>query len=486
MNGYTQDDYLYRRLGPWPQPSPDHPHGKAPAVVHIPKEEQRRWNRKIGARYVRTLLTCWPRAAWQAVRRPHYDALDHEAFEKVMLEGIYTRFLVHTLDPIDEERFAALLAEAGPDTRFHKMDFTPIGDVKPLPGMFVAATVVLVRRDGDGPMRIVGVHINGMVLRPSDPAFELAKYFVLQGAAYGILFTVHPNLHFPFDTVNAITKSAVPVKHPMFQLLEPHLAFQLALNNAVLNEPASVIAENPRVPYAPFTARATDGMMAFFVAGYHGIVGNSAYPPYDYVERPHQTEGSYNAFLDAYYPPFLAFARAVCEHIDKHDPIVVDWVTWIRQWIRGFGESPDLPSDPAVPFDIFDHEDRLPAVLAGFMWDVTVAHATDHQVFGHDIGVYRHCLRLRVPPPTRPDQTFDASALVRRRDLFRAHLAEEMFFVPHTVTALLDVAYGFESPELQEAARQFKQALHDVESRQRAAGGPVYMALEAMPASIQY
>ena len=28
-----KEDYLYQRKGPWPQPSPEHPLGEAPAVV---------------------------------------------------------------------------------------------------------------------------------------------------------------------------------------------------------------------------------------------------------------------------------------------------------------------------------------------------------------------------------------------------------------------------------------------------------------------
>jgi hypothetical protein len=486
MTRYTQNDYLYRRLGPWPQPSPDHPHGKAPAVVHIPPSEQRRWNRRIGRRYVIDLLTRWPKAAWLSITRPTYDDLSNEGFEALLTEGIYTRFLCPTLDPIDEERFAPLLAEAGDDTVFFKMDFSPIADVKPLPGMYVAASVVLVRRDGDGPLKVVGIWINDLLLRPSDPAYHRAKYFVMQGAAYGILFTVHPNLHFPFDSVNAITKTAVPVRHPLFRLLEPHLDYQLALNNAVLNMPGTVIAENPKVPYAPFTARATDGLMAFFTAGYAGIEGNSAYPPYDYVERPHRTEGLYSAFLDAYYPPFLAFAKKVCQHIDRGDPIVVDWARYIRQWIPGFGGVRKAERCRDLDFDIFDRPDRLPEVLAGFLWDVTVAHATDHQTFGHDIGVYQHCLRLRVPPPSSPTDTCAQGDLVWRRDLFRAHLAEMMFFIPRTLQSLMTVEYRFEQPELCEAARQFKEDLRAVEASLDAKGIPHYMGLYEFSASIQY
>lgn len=479
-DAYTQDDYLYRRLGPWPQPSPDHPQGKAPAVVHIPKQEQRRWNRRIGARYVRQLLTKWPVALWRAVKKSRYDELDNDAFEELMLQGIYTRFLVDTLDPVDKAAFAPLLATAGPATRWWKMDFTPIGGVKPLEGMYVAPSVVLVRQEGeDGPMSISGIYLiqQQLLLEPTDAAYHLAKYFVMQAAAYGILFTVHPNLHFPFDSINAITKSAVPTSHPLFCLLKPHLSYQLALNNAVLNNQGTVISEHPeRVPYAPFTARASDGMMSFFIAGYEGIPGNSAYPEYDYVERPSRPEGTYLAFLDAYYEPFLTFARAVADHIGVDDPVVSAWGRYIQRWIGGFAAGKDVSKDPAI----------LAEVLAGFMWDVTVAHAADHQVFGVDIGPYKHCLRLRVPPPTAKGATFDPRKLVTRFDLFRAHIAEMLFFVPYNVSTLMHTTYEFRELPLRQAAGQFKEDLRAVEASLAARDIPRFMALDEISASIQY
>jgi len=480
FSDYTQDDFLYRRLGPWPQPSPDHPQGKAPAVVHIPKEEQRRWNRRIGARYVSYLLTKMPQAIWRTLRNRRYDDLSNDAFEELMLNGIYTRFLIPTLDPVDEANFAPLLDDGGPDTRWWKIDFTPMGGVQPLQGMYVAPSVVLVRQEGEeGPMRIVGVYLldQALLLEPTDPAYQLAKYFVMQAAAYGILFTVHPNLHFPFDSVNAITKTALPTSHPIFQLLEPHMAFQLALNNAVLNNPGSVISEHPeRVIYAPFTARASKGMMSFFIAGYAGIPGNSAYPRYDYVERPLKAEGSYAAFLDSYYAPFETFARAVCEQVEPGDELVKAWARHIQYWIPGFAGGKPIFSEP----------DLLPSVLAGFLWDVTVAHATDHQTFGHDIGVYQHCLRLRVPPPTRKDETFDPKDLVRGFDILRAHLAEMMFFVPYNLTTLMNTRYAFTELPLRQAADRFKEELRAVEARLSSEGIPRYMALDEISASIQY
>src|SRR5262249_36767027 len=79
-------------------------------------------------------------------------------------------------------------------------------------------------------------------------AWNLAKIYALQGAAYHMLFVVHPALHFPMDSVNAITKTAVPHIHLLFQLLYPHTAYQLTLDNAVLEGPSLLSMKTRREP----------------------------------------------------------------------------------------------------------------------------------------------------------------------------------------------------------------------------------------------
>ncbi|MBN4050356.1 hypothetical protein JYT28_01220, partial [Desulfobulbus sp. AH-315-M07] len=196
---YTQKDFLYERKGPWPQPSPDHPLGEAPAVLHLPKQEKRDWNSHIGSRYFFTLLTYWPVALRYALKNRTLPAVDDTEFSRLMTTSIYSRLLCPTLDPADRAAFAEFLADADDDTVFYKIDLTPIASVEPYEGMYVAPTVTLVRQDGpDADKRVVAIKINDLVLASSDVnAWNLAKYFVLQGAAYGILFTEHPNTHFP-------------------------------------------------------------------------------------------------------------------------------------------------------------------------------------------------------------------------------------------------------------------------------------------------
>src|SRR5262249_25748665 len=108
---------------------------------------------------------------------------------------------------------------------------------------------------------------------PSGPqeTWNLAKIYALQGAAYHVLFVVHPALHMPLDAVNAITKTVIPQNHPLFQLLYPHLAYQLALDNAVLQGPNSVVNNSPKGTwFDPLMGNAYN-LKLLFAAGYTGL-----------------------------------------------------------------------------------------------------------------------------------------------------------------------------------------------------------------------
>lgn len=474
---YTKADYLYQRMGPWPQPSPGHPQGQAPGVVHIPPAEQRRWQRKIGNRYLFDFLTYWPVALFKAFQQRTYPEISDDRFNTLMTTGINARYLVDTLDPPDREHFAPIL-DASPGDRFLKIDLTPISAVRPYKGMYVGPSVVLVREPtAGGPLAVAALWIGDKLITPADRnAYDLAKYFVLQGAAYGILFTVHPNLHFPFDTINAVTKTALPTKHLLFKLLSPHLDFQLALDNAVLNSPRSIVSNSKSTLYDPFTARADDGLMNFFIAGYAGVPGNSAYPPYTYAMRPKPVYGPYGRFLDAYYKPYFDFAKTVTDRIDRNDPLVLEWARYIAMWIPGF------PNEQQIMVG-----DNLAAAAAGFMWDVTIGHAADHTAYVEGSSIAEKCFRLRVPPPASAQiDPVDRRHLAKPGDLFRGYLAERLFFRPKNVSRLLDVKYDFNDGSLIAASNRFFQDLREVELELRDEGVPLYARIGEAPASIQY
>jgi hypothetical protein len=500
---YSQDDFMFGRKGPWPQPSPSHPLGQAPAVVHLPRSEQLDWDLHIGSRYLRTLFWYSPVAAVKTAEHPCLAEIDDTTFDRLLTTGIYTKFLTPLArfalrDGLQQvlERSPAMKEPPGPDPRdvfadlmhddgasYYVVDLTPIKSVRPYAGMYVAPTLSLVRKDQkNAPGRVLAIYINDLVLQPSDgAAWQLAKYFVLQAAAYGILFTIHPNIHFPYDPINAITVSALPTEHILFKLLSPHLRFSLALDNAVLESPGSVISNYRANPYDPFTARMKDGLSALFNAGYAGIPGNPAYPPYTYAFAPKEFDSDYSTFLSAYYAPFQRFAREVLspKNLSPGDRYATRWANYIHNWIPSFPDGDEI---------WIGH--RLADAVAGFMWDVSVGHASDHGVFTSNILPTQYCFRLRLPPPaSKQIRDFDRRHLSKPIDLFKTFLCTKIFFQPTNVTLLIDTEYAFNAdvePDLIAAQNQFHQDLRDTQARLREEGIPIYMPLEKIARSIQY
>ena len=86
-------------------------------------------------------------------------------------------------------------------------------------------------------------------------AWWLAKYFVLQGAIHRINLVDHIKVHFPGDTINAVTKSVLPRWHLINQLLVPHFRLTLPVNNTVLEGQRSIINRDTWYPWSPVTAR---------------------------------------------------------------------------------------------------------------------------------------------------------------------------------------------------------------------------------------
>jgi hypothetical protein len=87
----------------------------------------------------------------------------------------------------------------------------------------VAPTVSLFSRDASGRLMPLAIRVRDLLLTPEDgEAWELAKYFVLQGAVHELVLVVHPRVHLPMDTVNAISRTALPRTHLLARLLEPH------------------------------------------------------------------------------------------------------------------------------------------------------------------------------------------------------------------------------------------------------------------------
>lgn len=458
-------------------------------VVHVPTDEKVDWTLHIGFRYLASMFWYTPASIVAAFRDKVDAAPTDAAFAKTMTESAYSKFLVPLDGGADEAPFAALVA-ANPGKTLRSIDFTAMDVVKPYDDMYVAGTLTLVRQRSDGSWEVLAIALGDLLLEPKPAqrgAFDLAKIFVLQGAAYAMLFTEHPNLHFPFDSVNAVTKTILPVDHLVHRVLAPHLRFQLPLNNAVLLSPQSVITNFKPTFYAPFTANMNAGLLELFVAGYAGKKGHNGYPPFDFALAPKLVESKYGAFGRAYYEEaFLPFALKIAARVKAtqiaHPDVQTD-ATYIQSWAHFI--APMVPGFPTR--DTILQSDNLAHALATILYTLSLGHALDHKCFSNDVSVEQKYLRVRLPPPgstTAP--AADIGKATSWMDRFRARLAHKIFFEPHVITKLMTVDYELGDDTLNPWITKFRQDLREVEASLPGRGIPVFMKLDETPASIQY
>jgi hypothetical protein len=440
------DRFLYERKGPWPQPSPAHPLTDAAEVLNVPLVETAVWDIAVGLRLAADEYGYAPAAARLALKDMDSPIPTDDEFNNVMLKTAYSRFM-----------------KPGDGNAKWIYDFSAMKLIKPIEGLYCAPVQC---RFGGSPVQCTVISFrNGELYHdvyPSDGlAWNLAKVYALQAAIYHMLFIVHPALHFPMDSVNAITKTAVPQNHPLFQLLYPHTALTLPLDNSVLEGAGSPVNKNVQGTwFDPFMGEGYN-LKLLFGAGYSGLqdpwYGN-AYPAYDFMKPQMGFDSEYGRWLAAYFPVFLEFCTKVATKIladNNKDTYVTRWARYNTTYVRGF------PDEKAIL-----NRDCLAKAMAIFMWDVSVSHAGDHYSIGYNVAPRYKFLRIRnyppisgPPPAAGPTKVSDVAVV---DDLFRAEMAQQLFFRPWGVTSLYQTAYAFTDSGLQQAADDFQTGLGKV------------------------
>jgi hypothetical protein len=473
------DQFLYERKGPWPQPAPAYPMTRPPEVLNIPTPEYVAWWEMIGFRL--SLAYGIEKGILDGTGQAQIDLAlplpTDDEFLRMMTQTVYARYLRNENS-----------------TAYWFSDFTAMELIDPLPQTYCAPVACRFLLEG-AVFSCVSITFlktatrnEALVVRPGDKAWNLAKVYACQGAAYHALFVVHPALHFPMDSVNAITKTAVPQIHPLFQALFPHTTYTLTLDNEVLEGEGSIVNNNPPdTPYDPLTGKGYNLKLLFGV-GYAGYKGLAAYPRYDYMKPWMNAETVYGYCLTQYFKPFLVFARQITSVIPKTDPYVKRWADYCSANVQGF-------PDGAAIFD----GDTLASVIAIYMWDVSVAHGADHYSFAYDIPLTAKFLRIRRPPPANINDGADVQKVgdvANLDDMTRAELANAMFFKVVTLPPnLIDTTYAFKDPVLQQAVTAFHANLTTIDANVRTMM-PTFMPLEpdsnplsfawTIPASIQF
>lgn len=466
-------DFLHGRKGPWPQPCPDHPYDESPGVIHLPLSEWVDWWLRIGARFVFLWPSLTPIYFLKGLLNPGLKEVSDEEFHDFLTNSMMARFITPQLDDLDKKIFAPYMKE---ERKYFIVDLDPVRVVVPFKGIHVSPTKTLLEEIAPLKFKILCTWMDktAEVIEPSDgEAWELSKYFVLQGGALCATMVVHPLQHFPLDSINAITKTALPKEHTLFKLIYAHTRFTLPLENAVLNFKMSLLHHDKWwKTYAPFPG-AYDGIRDLLVEGYRGIRNNDSYPPFSYPRRPPKIYSGYGTFLNAYYDTIYHFVEKVVSTIPPHDVHVKNWADYINGWIPGFPDGEEIWKGKT-----------LTEVVAYYIWDVTVGHTIDHHNYG-EMDIRKVPLRIRQEPPRKNSKLKPRKKLQSPIDLMKYQLAMKLFFGPTVLTRLIDVEYKFKSPELQNAVKEFKKELRETEKKLKEKG-LTYMNLEDIANSIQF
>jgi hypothetical protein len=321
-------------------------------------------------------------------------------------------------------------------------------------------------------MNPIAIQVEDNVFTPKEShAWELAKFFVAQGSALCLLAGLHPLVHFPMDAINALTKSILPADHPVRVLLQPHLYMQLPLNYRILYIDRSVAHNNQKEIYTPFSVP-KEGFFEIMRRFHQGIPGNSSYPGFEFSLEDRPLYSPFQEFIHEYEMRVLDFVKEVVKSVKPRDPHIRRWAHHLSPVVKGF------PSAETI-----FQGDNLSRTLMRFIANVSVVHSVDHHSYA-SVSPNLVPLRLRVPAPSSKKQSYvDPKTMVNWEDIFRHHMAWEMYFKPATVKRLIDVQYDFTDPKLKDAVREFHEQLKTLnndlaESR--------FIPLDEIASSIQY
>lgn len=510
-------DYLYHRLGPWPQPN--QAMDLWAMVVHIPKVDKRRFFWRIQLRYLLQAIFYTPIALWYAWTNPGLSALSDEELAEYMCVRSFSKFMYKaSLEDIKKFLPGFDTSTLNPNGIFYITDLYLMRHIPSQNGQYVATTVSLFEQVAEGvdepgkkrqeykPLAIYVTQCpekgqpleKGTLVYPKDgKAWELAKYYALMGCAYRIVFSIHSTLHFPFDAINAITKSMLPKKNLILQLLLPHLEFSLELDLAVQTTKTSPIKNHQEYPYTGVTGTA-DEIAGLFVDANKGVKGREkAYPPFHFrVEPQSESNSDYYRFQLEYFKCIKNFVNKVLTQLSEEDRLELGpWARYIEPFINMHINVPHheafmqegtmhFPTEEEIIED--KEKELIEKLLATIIWDLTVGHAADHYDFGM-MKMSHMPMRLRVPFPSNGQvPNYKQKDLRTFIDTYKHRLEWKMFYMPNNLSALYNVDYKFNTETLKHYQKEFLADLVKTEKGLKAKDIPNYMPLKKIARSIQY
>jgi hypothetical protein len=187
----------------------------------------------------------------------------------------------------------------------------------------------------------------------------------------------------------------------------------------------------------------------------------------------------YGRFLGAYYDVIYTFVKDILTEIDDHDVNIRNWAHHISTFVPGF------PNESSI----FLHSDTLINIAANYIFQVSVAHSTDHFLMNRmPLQAVPH--RLRIPPPYDahyPD--IPDNRVCTLVDWMRQYLFDHVvaFNLPNPLkdTSLAAVHYGFSQKHFAKRNIQFRAELAHTEKKLIAENNNL-VPLEHLLKSIEY
>ena len=448
---------------------PKYPGINAPRVTEVKAHEK--WQYE----WVRILKWGWrqcvyfPLASYEFLTNKSIRKIEDNEFSTIFANTLCSKFLTKELTENDRHFFAECLKEEASDAVFYKADYSVMNYATPNQG-YVATSISLFKQINESELSPIAIKLNGLCLTPKDGyAWDLAKVFVMQATNYMTVMAEHPLVHFPMDPINVCTLK-LPKSHIIRQLLEPHMEYQIRVNEGVRFSPKSVKGPNQNRIYTPFygdTASLT-------IATYSGQKNQESFEAYEFKMQPKQPPFAYGKYLKAYFDTIYNFVKKVVAYMDKNDPLIQKWADEIAEWTPGFPSGEEIIK-----------EDNLEKCLTVFIYDVAVEHSADHEVYSQIPLDILPC-RVRIAPPnSKTIPRFDYSKIRNRLDALQHRLAWAMYFKPSNITLLKDTKYPFQSQELKQLNREFLEELKKTDKRMRQVA-PNFPRLHKLARSIQY
>ena len=429
-----------------PVQCPQYPERMPPSVTDIADSEYQEFRSKIVKRYMQALIG----ETWSSLEVAHNmpQSLDDELLNDIYWNSPFSRFLTAEFTDNDLTIFQTFFEQKSSEDIFYKIDHSHLKNQKTYPGVYIASVIGLFRLVDNG-LQIISISINDKSFTPNQgESWERARLFLLQGSSLSLVGGVHASLHFPTDSVIAITRQCIPENNPIAKIIEAHSYLQLPLNYGVRWSPRSYAHNSPREIYTAFPGPRED-VFHGFMTYYEGIEGNSAYPNYQFPLSPPEFPGPYCQALKQYYDVILEFCRTVANQSDLNN--LVQWADELNALVPGFPSGKEI-TDSEI----------LARVLTGYIHSVSVWHYLEHTLYSR-LPVHHNPHRIRVEPPTGNDLKTEWWQRTRHTDLFRQEIARRMFYESHTVRNMLEVEYGFENELLINAAKRFKKGLTKVD-----------------------